>query len=506
MIKFAFHNQKMIYYTQRIPKNDMKPVPLPPLLFPAKTSADRAWMAKLKKEGLIHPIGPRLYTSVARSKISSVVQNQWSNIISNLFPKALLSHRSALEYKPSPKGEIVLTSNTNREIVYPGLTVRFIRGPLPLKDDLQFLNLKASSLPRALLENLSRVQTRNTTKILPLEEIEKRLEQILNLKGEKALNELRDRASEISKKFRWKSEFKKLNEIIGALLGTKNSKKLISDHAIARATGYPYDSQCFERLEILFGELRHYPLLEIKDTFLRKEHFVNKAFFEAYFSNYIEGTVFEIEEAENIVFNKKIPPGRPQDAHDILGTFAIVSDPHEMRVTPKDFNDFEALLKKRHVTLTQQRAESLPGKFKLKPNHAGNTHFVHPEYVLGTLKKGFDFYQSLPQGLGRALLMHFLITDIHPFTDGNGRMARMMMNAELHAQGLSTIIIPTVYREDYLLALRALTRRNRATPSIEMLIKAQKFCSLDFSRYPKILKDLQNHHWFEEPDEARLLL
>ncbi|MBI4925506.1 MAG: Fic family protein [Bdellovibrio sp.] len=484
----------------------MKQLPLPPLLFPAKTSADRAWMTQLKKKGLIYSIGPRLYASVERSQISNIARSQWSNIISNLFQKALLSHRSALEYRPSPKGEIILTSNTNRKIVYPGLTLKFIRGPTALEDDLQFLNLKASSLPRALLENLSRSQARGTSKVLPLEEIEKRLEQILHLKGEKTLNTLRDRASEISKKFEWKREFKKLNEIIGALLGTKRSKKIKSTQSIARATGYPYDTQCFERLEILFGELRHYPLPEIKDQFTGKNHFVNKAFFEAYFSNYIEGTVFEIEEAEDIIFNKKIPPERPKDAHDILGTFSIVSDPNEMKITPKHFEDFETLLKKRHVILIKARTETLPGKFKLKPNRAGNTHFVHPDYVVGTLKKGFDFYHSLPLGLARAQFMQFLITDIHPFTDGNGRMARIMMNAELHAQGLSTLIIPTVYREDYLLAQRALSRRNRATPSIEMLIKAQKFSQLDFSHYPKILKYLKKHNWFEEPEEAKLLI
>ena len=36
-----------------------------------------------------------------------------------------------------------------------------------------------------------------------------------------------------------------------------------------------------------------------------REYFENKAFFESYFSNYIEGTDFLIEEAEQIVFDKK---------------------------------------------------------------------------------------------------------------------------------------------------------------------------------------------------------
>ena len=45
------------------------------------------------------------------------------------------------------------------------------------------------------------------------------------------------------------------------------------------------------------------------------------AFFEAYFSNYMEGTAFEVEEAESIIFEGKIIENRDEDSHDILGTF-----------------------------------------------------------------------------------------------------------------------------------------------------------------------------------------
>jgi Fic family protein len=54
----------------------------------------------------------------------------------------------------------------------------------------------------------------------------------------------------------------------------------------------------------------------------------------------------------------------------------------------------------------------------------------------------------------------FVISEIHPFLDGNGRIARVMINAELVTTGQTRIIIPTVYRDDYLGALRRLTRNN----------------------------------------------
>lgn len=48
-----------------------------------------------------------------------------------------------------------------------------------------------------------------------------------------------------------------------------------------------------------------------------------------------------------------------------------------------------------------------------------------------------------------------------PFLDDNGRVVRIMMNAELVKAGESKIIIPTVYRDDYMSALRNLTRSRR---------------------------------------------
>lgn len=46
---------------------------------------------------------------------------------------------------------------------------------------------------------------------------------------------------------------------------------------------------------------------------------------------------------------------------------------------------------------------------------------------------------------------------VNPFADGNGRVARLMMNSELVARAEVRITIPTVYRNNYLAALRGVT-------------------------------------------------
>jgi Fic family protein len=97
------------------------------------------------------------------------------------------------------------------------------------------------------------------------------------------------------------------------------------------------------------------------------------------------------------------------------------------------------------------------------------------ELVRGTLIQSFDFYKALTHPFSKAAYIMIVISEVHPFLDGNGRMARVMMNAELSSAGHTKIIIPTVYREDYLGALRQLTRNSNPSVYTRMLERAQAF-------------------------------
>jgi len=478
--------------------------PLPPLLFPGRTAVEQRWLTGLKRARRIRSIGPRLYASIPQARLAEVVRGSWMDIVAKLFPGALISHRTALEFKPTPGGEIWLTSTTNRVVSYPGLRLRFVRGPGPLPDDPRFLTLRSSSRARAFLENLAIARPSSRTRPVPAADLEQRLEQILHLEGETALGALRDRARQIADQLGWQLAYRRLDALIGAFLGTRTGE-VTSEIGRARVAGEPFDPACVARLQVLFGELHGRPLPVVAERFDTPDHVRNKAFFESYFSNYIEGTTFEIEEAAQIVFERAIPAARPADAHDILGTFRLVSDPVEMRTTPRDLDQLLQLLQSRHRTLMAQRPEAEPGAFKHRPNRAGDTHFVDPAYLRGTLRRGTALYLELRPGLPRAIFLMFLVSDVHPFVDGNGRIARVMMNAELVAAGQSTIIIPTIYRDDYLQALRALTRQRRPDPVISALVRAQAFSNLDFTAYPAVLAELQRRNWFREPDDARLI-
>lgn len=75
--------------------------------------------------------------------------------------------------------------------------------------------------------------------------------------------------------------------------------------------------------------------------------------------------------------------------------------------------------------------------------------------------------RSLQEPFDRAAFMMFLVSEVHPHDDGNGRVGRAAANAELISGGGRRLLIPISFREDYLLALCALSRQGNATPLAE---------------------------------------
>jgi Fic family protein len=226
-------------------------------------------------------------------------------------------------------------------------------------------------------------------------------------------------------------------------------------------------------------------------------------FFEAYFSNFIEGTKFELDEARGIAFEGRIPNDRTADAHDVLGTFRVVSDRVEMSSTPQTFDEFVSLLKKRHARVMEARQDKGPGQFKTVNNQAGTTIFVAPGELLGTLARGFELLVALRDPFQRAAFMMFLVSEVHPFADGNGRVARIMMNAELVAAGERRVLVPTVFRSNYLSGLKALSQNGITKTLIRSLDFLQRYAvAIDFSTYEGARSQLDATNAFIEGDEG----
>ena len=450
---------------------------LPELIYASREPTASARISRMRKAGLIRKIAPRLYSANLVSTPEEIVRRNLLAILGRLYPDTVLSHRSALEFQPTEKGDIYLTTSYTRKVALPGIQIHFLEGRPPLKGDNPITGgLYVSQKARALLENLQTSRKKaEDSKCLPATELERILEQTLKVHGEEELNRLRDDARQLAALLDMPREFDRLDKMIGALLTTKPSRFLKSPLAKARAFGSPYDPERIRRFERLLKELMktEFPLLSDRNDSPASAS--NFAFFESYFSNYIEGTRFGIEEAKEIIRDMRPLPARNQDSHDILGTYRIVADPREAARTPESPEELVKILLERHAILMSARPDRMPGRFKDRNNFAGNTAFTDFTLTRGTLAAGFDMYRFLEHPFAKAAYIHFMVSEVHPFLDGNGRIARIMMNAELSKGGLSRIIIPTVYREDYMGALRRLTRKDEPDAYIRMLQRAQTF-------------------------------
>lgn len=487
------------------------------ILFASSDRSESKRITSLLKEGTIRKIAPRIYSSNFSDEPATIIKRNWYRVLANLYPEAILSHRTALESKPAKEGHIYLTYIYTKNVQLPGLTIHFLNGPSHIEGDHPFFeNLYVSQEPRAFLENLQTTrQTGEESKILPLSQLEERLESIIRARGEQALNAIRDRAKEIAPVVGMEKEFKKLNSLISDLLATGKSnpmaigsdsyRNLKSPAGIARALGEPLDPDRTRLFESLYEELAGTVFPEYKDKNTTDKAYKTFAFFEGYFSNYIEGTEFTVNEAKEIITSETPIPSRDKDSHDILRTYRIVSDRKEMSICPTSPDQFLDLMRRRHAVLLQSRTSKKPGEFKDRNNRAGNTEFVDWQLTTGTLKKGFEWYGLLREPFAKAVYMMFLVSEVHPFLDGNGRIARVMMNAELSAKGLSKIIIPTVYREDYMGALRKLTRQRVADAYVRMLLRAYEFSStLVGESIDEMEKYLIECDAFKEPKEGKL--
>jgi fido (protein-threonine AMPylation protein) len=147
------------------------------------------------------------------------------------------------------------------------------------------------------------------------------------------------------------------------------------------------------------------------------------------------------------------------------------------------------------------QSEINPGQYKTLPNYLYSTigeriDFVAPEEVtekMNSLVNWLNNHISPPKRKKRqydkhplliATIFHLEFINIHPFGDGNGRMARILMNLIFMLTGYTPAIIKLEKREDYYANLNLSSAEN-ATPfatylgealieSLTLAIKAAK--------------------------------
>jgi len=262
--------------------------------------------------GRMRRIARGIYTPNLDDSPNIIVQRNRHDIVDALYPGTVVSHRSAIEIGAAVQPHLWLTGKLAKEraISLPGLVIHVLPGRGPVKGDIPFKRFHIAGQARYFLENLSPSRgPEERRKTLPRTEIERRLAEAMVTRGQGHLNRIRDEARLIAPELGLVREAAELDSIIGALLGTRPATAVSDQANIVRARARPYDVdrvRLFEALALALREVQTPDFRPTPDIRGNVEVLHTFTFMEAYFSNFIEGTEFEVDEASltNLDFHR----------------------------------------------------------------------------------------------------------------------------------------------------------------------------------------------------------
>ena len=467
------------------------------LFFAGSSEAADRQLARRAANGELRRIVPGIYTNDLTSGLGDITHSPrvWQ-ILAHRYPGRVVGFRSAMERQPYRNGEIWLVGGTGRRTVeLPGVSVHLQPGPDPLPSDQAFF--KALWMPsdaRMLLENLVVSRPRKgLAKSLGREAVQGRLEQIALRDGFEAILALARRAGRLAPDLGLERESGVLTEMAEALAGQRSvAGVLTASTRLPRSGELPVHPGVRDRLDELAATLSRAGLRPgsrpVTET---AEETRNRAFAEAWFSNEIEGVRFPADQARESVFHgRRAPECSPGDIQDLLGTYELAVGDMAASV-PESLSDLIELLITRHGRIMSGRPEASPGQFRDTAVFADNYEFMDPALIRGTLAYGFERLQRIEAPPARAVFLHYLLTEVHPFLDGNGRVARLTANAELSAAGEARSIITPAMQSEYLNALRLLSLGGDPEPLVRMTEKGQAVAArVDFSSWESMQRDL----------------
>ena len=208
-----------------------------------------------------------------------------------------------------------------------------------------------------------------------------------------------------------------------------------------------------------------------------------------YSSNAIEGNTLTLSETKVLLEDGLTVGGKPlRDCYETTGHAAafdymvsIARDPN-LTVT-------EDMIRRFHKLFYEKVDSEEAGQYRDHQVFITGTEYIPPkaEDVPAQMKA---FVEELERKKGTvhpielAAYAHRKLVDIHPFADGNGRTARLLMNMILINQGYQPVSISPVMRLDYYAALRIAQRKSRPSdePFITLIAECENEAQRDYCR------------------------
>lgn len=142
------------------------------------------------------------------------------------------------------------------------------------------------------------------------------------------------------------------------------------------------------------------------------------------------------------------------------------------RVARDSYQDWYRALFSEAVNAGLLEAHRLAG-YRNDPVYIRNSKHVPPRAtaVTDAMDALFDCLQAEQTPIVRAVLGHALFGFIHPYFDGNGRLARFLMNLFMATAGYPWTIVRTERRNAYLAALESASTRGEIEPFARFILE-----------------------------------
>jgi Fic family protein len=230
----------------------------------------------------------------------------------------------------------------------------------------------------------------------------------------------------------------------------------------------------YEKIEILQAELQNLQPLKLDDEGRLWKKFRLEW---NYNSNHMEGNTLSYGHTELLlIFDKVVGDytGREIEemkAHDVAIKMVVELATNKERDLSENFirqlNEIILVRPYWKEAITndgqQTRREITPGEYKKFPNSVRLENgeifqYASPQETPALMNDLMDFYKtSSDEGVAHPLwlaaMLHYKFVRIHPFDDGNGRVARLLMNHVLIKNNLPPVIIKDADKKKYITAL-----------------------------------------------------
>lgn len=193
----------------------------------------------------------------------------------------------------------------------------------------------------------------------------------------------------------------------------------------------------------------------------------------AYTSNAIEGNTLTRKETQLVIEENLTSSSKPLrnyiEAVNHAKAFCKI-----LELIENDFNLDEKAVLDIHRTILIGLDDTNAGFYRnCRVRISGsNTILPNPLKVPELME---DFYKWLSENIKSepitAIMAHLKFVSIHPFTDGNGRTARLLMNALLLKFGYAPIIVRPTDRKKYLAVIENYQTKNDEETYIKFMLR-----------------------------------